>query len=77
MITITSPEDVKIVQDDLRLSNTKMAKALGVSRQTVSNIRAGNTALTEHMARSISWLITLYRIDPSNPALPDELRRKV
>lgn len=77
MITIRSPEDIKIIQEDLRLSNTALGKALGVSRQTITNLRNGATVITPHMANSIRWLVTLYRIDPSNPALPDVLRRKV
>jgi transcriptional regulator with XRE-family HTH domain len=77
MVEIRTPEDIRLLQEDLRLSNTSFGKALGVSRQTIANLRTGSTAITEHMANSIKWLVSLYRIDPTNSALPDVLRRKV
>jgi DNA-binding XRE family transcriptional regulator len=77
MVEIKSAEDIRLVQEDLRLSNTAFGKALGVSRQTIANLRGGSTAITGHMANSIKWLVSLYRIDPTNQALPDVLRRKV
>lgn len=64
--------DLKAVQREHGLSDGKLAKALGVTRQTVINWRRSGMPLLAQNA--LIWLLELRRIDPSNCHLPAVLR---
>lgn len=57
------------VQQRLGLSDTKLAAALGVTRQTVGNWKKGRPCPA--LARNaIRWMLELRRLEPANDNLP-------
>lgn len=68
-----TPEKLIELQNDLGLSDGKMAKALGITRQTWRNWRRGCKcpALAQN---SIRWMMTLRTVDPANDNLPEQIR---
>lgn len=56
------------------MSDGKLAKALGVTRQTVRNWRRG-CKVPQFADNSIRWLLALQQVDPANDNLPPALRR--
>lgn len=76
-----TPEEFQAIQADLGLSDASMAKALGVTRQTVANWRTGHSGwkrgrLPGMVATALRNLVELRRLDPGNRKLPDALRRE-
>lgn len=63
------------LQSALGLSDGKLAKALGVTRQTVRNWRRG-CKVPQFADNSIRWLLALHAVDPANDNLPDAFRAK-
>lgn len=61
------------LQQQLGLSDTKMAAALGVTRQTWRNWRSGRTVPTLAQ-NALRWLMELRRVSPSNDNIPPRLR---
>ena len=68
-----TPEEIASVQQKLGLSDNKMAKALGVTRQTWRNWRTGK-ACPPLAQNAIRWLMELRKISPANDNLPDRVR---
>ena len=68
-----TPEMICEIQRTLGLSDNKMAKALGVTRQTWRNWRTGCTCpvLAQNAMR---WMLELRRLSPSNDNLPERVR---
>lgn len=64
------------MQQALGLSDGKMAKALGVTRQTFRNWRRGCKCPT-FAQNSLRWMMELRRISPANDNLPQQLRVKL
>jgi DNA-binding transcriptional regulator YiaG len=64
------------IQQLLGLSDTKMAKALGVTRQTIRNWRTGGT-WPPFARNAMRWMIALRRLDPANDNLPPGVRVKL
>lgn len=69
--------DQRIVslQNSLGLSDGKLAKALGVTRQTVRNWRRG-CKVPAFAENSMRWLMALHTVDPANDNLPEAFRTK-
>jgi DNA-binding transcriptional regulator YiaG len=68
-----TPEEIISIQNQLGLSDTKLAAALGITRQTWSNWRRGKPC--PPLARNaIRWMLTIRRIDPANDNLPQAVR---
>lgn len=65
--------DFVAVQSALALSDTKLARALGVTRQTIRNWRTGGT-IPPFVARSLRIMMALRRLDPANDNLPPGVR---
>lgn len=68
-----TPDEISAVQQKLGLSDNKMAKALGVTRQTWRNWRTGK-ACPPLAQNAIRWLMELRKISPANDNLPDRVR---
>lgn len=68
-----TPDDIIEVQRKLGLSDNKMAKALGVTRQTWRNWRTGK-ACPPLAQNAIRWLMELRKLSPANDNLPDRVR---
>lgn len=68
-----APETISEIQSALGLSDNKLAKALGVTRQTVRNWKSGGT-FPLFAQNSIRWLLELRRLSPSNDNVPEPLR---
>lgn len=66
-------DDFRSLQAQLGLSDTKLARALGVTRQTVRNWRTGAT-IPPFVALSLRLMMTLRRLDPANDNLPPGIR---
>lgn len=68
-----TPESINEIQRVLGLSDNKMAKAIGVTRQTWRNWRNGCTCplLAQNALR---WMIELRKISPANDNLPERIR---
>lgn len=68
-----TPEQINAIQQELQLSDGKLAKALGVTRQTVRNWRRGCKCplLAQNALR---WMMELRRISPANDNLPAKIR---
>lgn len=61
------------IQATLGLSDSKIARALGVTRQTWRNWRTGAT-IPVFAQQSLCWMMTLRRLDPANDNLPPGVR---
>lgn len=68
-----TPEMICEIQMSLGLSDNKMAKALGVSRQTWRNWRRGCTC-PQLAQNAMRWMLELRRISPANDNLPERIR---
>lgn len=66
-------QDIQAIQQALGLSDNKLARALGVTRQTWRNWRTGGTCplFAQH---ALIWMMTLRRLDPANDNLPVGVR---
>lgn len=69
-------EEFATIQQQLMLSDGKMANALGVTRQTVRNWRIG-CKCPEFAQNALRWMLELRRIDPANDNLPQAVRVKL
>lgn len=69
---MTPPELVDI-QTRLGLSDTRMAAALGVTRQTWRNWRMGRPCPL-FVQNSLRWLMELRRLSPANENIPERMR---
>lgn len=71
-----TPNDLVSIQATLGLSDTKLAAALGITRQTFSNWKKGKKCppIASH---AICWMMTLRRLDPANDNLPQAVRVKL
>jgi transcriptional regulator with XRE-family HTH domain len=68
-----TPDELVAIQQRLGLSDSRMAKALGVTRQTWRNWRTGR-AFPALARNALRWMLELRRVSPSNDNLPDRLR---
>lgn len=68
-----TPDELVALQQRLGLSDSRMAQALGVTRQTWRNWRTGRN-IPPLARNAIKWLIELRRLSPANDNLPDRLR---
>ena len=68
-----TPDYVRDVQQRLGLSDTKLAAALGVTRQTVGNWRKGKCC-PAFVVVALRGLMELRRLDPANDNLPPPMR---
>lgn len=68
-----SPADLIEIQRKLGLSDGKMAKALGVTRQTWRNWRSGK-AMPGLAQNALRWLMELRRLAPANDNIPERMR---
>lgn len=68
-----TPEELLEIQKNLGLSDGKMAKAIGVTRQTWRNWRRGCKCplLAQNALR---WMLELRRVSPANDNLPQKLK---
>ena len=68
-----SPEELLEIQKQLGLSDGKMAKSIGVTRQTWRNWRRGCKCplLAQNALR---WMMELRRLSPANDNLPPKLK---
>ena len=66
-------DEIIAIQNQLGLSDTKIAAALGITRQTWANWRRGRPCppLAQNALR---WMLTLRRLDPANDNLPQAVR---
>lgn len=71
-----TPEEIIAIQKELGLSDGKMAKALGLTRQTWRNWRRGCKCPT-FAQNSLVWMMELRRLQPANDNLPKGVRRVV
>ncbi len=67
------PADLIEIQKKLGLSDGKMAKALGITRQTWRNWRSGK-AMPELAQNALRWLMELRRLAPANDNIPERMR---
>lgn len=70
--TLTT-DQIREIQHKLGLSDTKMAEALGVTRQTWRNWRTGRV-MPEFAQRALMWMMELRRLEPVNDNLPPRIR---
>jgi DNA-binding transcriptional regulator YiaG len=68
-----TPEEFADLQQKLGLSDTKLGRALGVTRQTIRNWKCGSTC-PQFAQNAIRWMIELRRLDPANDNLPQGVR---
>lgn len=66
-------EEITEIQLRLGLSDTKIAKALGVTRQTWANWRKGRPC-PEFVKLSLKCIMELRRLEPANDNLPGPMR---
>jgi DNA-binding transcriptional regulator YiaG len=66
-------EKIIEIQSRLGLSDGKIAKALGITRQTWRNWRRGSTC-PQFASMSLQCIMELRRLDPVNDNLPATLR---
>lgn len=65
--------DVMAVQAELGMSDTKLAAALGVTRQTWANWRKGRP-MPRLAQNAIRWMLTVRQLDAANDNLPRHIR---
>ncbi len=68
-----TPDEIKKIQEELGLSDGKMAQALGVTRQTWRNWRRG-CKCPMFAQNSLRWMMELRRLSPANDNLPIKIR---
>ena len=68
-----TPDEIIAIQKELGLSDGKMAKALGLTRQTWRNWRRGCKCPT-FAQNSLVWMMELRRLEPANDNLPKGVR---
>ncbi len=68
-----SPTELTEMQQRLGLSDGKMAKALGVTRQTWRNWKSGRRC-PDLAQNAMRWMIELRRLSPANDNLPERIR---
>ena len=68
-----TPEEIAAIQRELRLSDGKMAQALGVTRQTWRNWRRG-CRCPLFAQNALRWMMELRRVEPANDNLPQRVR---
>lgn len=68
-----TPEKLIELQNLLGLSDGKMAKALGITRQTWRNWRRG-CKCPVLAQNSIRWMMAVRKLDPENDNLPEQIR---
>ena len=68
-----TPEEIVGIQQNLGLSDGKMAQALGVTRQTFRNWRRG-CKCPVFAQNALVWMMELRRLDPANDNLPAKVR---
>lgn len=66
-------EQIALIQQELGLSDGKMAAALCVTRQTFRNWRTGST-IPAFVWNALNWMMELRRLSPDNDNLPDRIR---
>lgn len=66
-------DELLAIQRALGLSDNKLARALGVTRQTWRNWRTGGTC-PQFAQQALLWMMTLRRLDPANDNLPAGVR---
>lgn len=72
-ISEVTPEKIIALQENLGLSDNRMAVALGVTRQTFRNWRRG-CKCPQLAQNAMRWMIELRRLSPSNDNLPVRIR---
>lgn len=68
-----TPEELLEMQSKLKLSDGKMAQALGVTRQTWRNWRRG-CRCPLFAQNALRWMMELRRISPANDNLPAKIK---
>lgn len=68
-----TPAELTELQRRLNLSDGKMAKAIGVTRQTWRNWKTGRRC-PELARNALRWMAELHRISPANDNLPERIR---
>ena len=68
-----TPEELMRIQESLGLSDNKMAKAIGVTRQTWRNWRTGRPCPL-FAQNALRWLMELRKLSPSNDNIPKPMR---
>lgn len=68
-----TPAELAEIQNRLGLSDTRMAAALGVTRQTWRNWRIGRPC-PQFVQNSLRWLMELRRLSPANENIPERMR---
>ena len=68
-----TPEELLEMHSKLKLSDGKMAQALGVTRQTWRNWRRG-CRCPLFAQNALRWMMELRRISPANDNLPAKIR---
>lgn len=68
-----TPEDIASIQNELGLSDGKMAQSLGVTRQTWRNWRRG-CKCPLFAQNALRWMMELRRLEPANDNLPPKVR---
>lgn len=66
-------EEIIAIQQELGLSDGKMALALGLTRQTWRNWRTGR-ACPIFAQQALRWMMELRRLQPANDNLPERVR---
>lgn len=61
------------IQKELGLSDGKLARAIGVTRQTVRNWRRGQSCPVFAL-NALRWMMELRRLDAANDNLPQGVR---
>ena len=69
---MTSSE-ISAIQQELGLSDAKLAQSLGITRQTVRNWRKG-MACPIFAQNALKWMMELRRLDANNDNLPPLVR---
>lgn len=68
-----TPDKINELQRALGLSDNKMAKSLGVTRQTWRNWRLGSKC-PQFAQNALKWMVELRRVSPANDNLPERIR---
>lgn len=66
-------DEIIAIQQELGLSDGKMAAALGLTRQTWRNWRTGR-ACPVFAQQALRWMMELRRLAPANDNLPERMR---
>lgn len=66
-------DEIIAIQQELGLSDGKMAAALGLTRQTWRNWRTGRACPT-FAQQALRWMMELRRLAPANDNLPERVR---